>query len=245
MRNLVQDSVLLSYKIDLAVAGFDDSNLKAHFTIHDRRRLLLDAERVWRGSGQVHLSQTLVLDHLEYWPIRDSVLLTKVNSHDNRDGETNTDIVTFDVTRISSSPSSSIVVPPSPRWRIRLRKGVESIACIDPNQDLLAVRIHRPPSTTTLTTNGLPQPSATEHWYHLVMYSLSSGKPHPRAQQQHIRFKMSRRVVKNPHYTRVHVLDNTLSVNMASGFQLFTETTFFDWTTGNQKAVRRPYPFII
>ena len=48
---------------------------------------------------------------------------------------------------------------------------------------------------------------------------------------------MSKRVTQNPHYTRVQVLDGLLAVNMASGFQLFTETALFDWMSGERKGV--------
>ena len=101
------------------------------------------------------------------------------------------------------------------------------ILCIDTMQDLIVVRSSAP---------GVPlnQQSGS---FCCTPLSLSTGKHHPRARQQFMRFNVSERVKNKPHYTRLQVCNETLAVSTASGFQLFTEITIFDWTTGDQIAV--------
>ncbi|KAI0692823.1 hypothetical protein BC835DRAFT_1103844 [Cytidiella melzeri] len=202
-----------------------DDNLKSSYTLQDRLAILSAARQIWSGTNNtIALLETLHVSNLEYWPIRDSVLLRKVVNSTHPD-------VVYDLSQISSAlnPSSSTTV--LSHWQIRLQKETGSVACVDVSQDLLVVRHHGP---VVAAASGS---DTTVQWYSLAIHSLRTGQPHPRAKHSHVQFKMSQRVAKNPHYTRVQVLDNILAVNMASGFQLFTETTFFDWTTGEQKAV--------
>lgn len=164
------------------------------------------------------LLETLLLSNLEYWPIRDSILLRR-NITD--------DAVTLDISQISSRLDDTDVLS---HWQVHLQKTTGSIACIDAAQDLLIVRYHGP------STDRHSRSYGGQH-YCLSIHSLRTGEPHPRAKQHRIEFEMSKRVTQNPHYTRVQVLDTILAVNMASGFQLFTETALFDWTSGQKKGV--------
>ncbi|KAI0343404.1 hypothetical protein BDW22DRAFT_1355835 [Trametopsis cervina] len=228
LHHVITNSVLLNYQIDLFVAGFDDTRLSPSYTTQARHQFLSAARDVWRGNRGVALVETLHVANLEYWPIRDSVLLRKRSNRADANAEDPSlrDSITFDVSQVRTEVDADSALA---HWQIRLHKETGSIACIDATQDLLIVRFHRP-------TESVLTDAPHEQWYCLAIYSLSTGEPHHRASQTTIEFRMSQRVIKNPHYTRVHVLDNVLAVNMASGFQLFTETTFFDWTTGEKKA---------
>ena len=168
------------------------------------------------------LLQTLHLSNLEYWPIRDSVLLRRTITDD---------AVTLDISRMSSSLDDDADSVLS-HWQVCLQKTTGSIACIDAAQDLLIVRYHGPSPTPHSEF-----PNYQGQHYCLSIHSLRTGAPHPRAKHHRIEFEMSKRVTQNPHYTRVQVLDGLLAVNMASGFQLFTETALFDWMSGERKGV--------
>jgi hypothetical protein len=229
---LISESALLKYCIDLAICGFADDRLRPDYYLNDRRYLLSAARRIWAGSAPATLLETLHVSNLEYWLMQDSVLLRK-KLHSQDPAFTRKDnAVVFDISRISSRLVSTESLS---HWQIQMPPGTGGILCIDTPQDLLIVRSHEP-------TNPFYH---THDWYSFSVHSLKTGAPHPRARHSHLRFQMSRRVVKNPHYTRVQVFDNILAVNMASGFQLFTETVFFDWTVGDQKAASETVIFYL
>ncbi|KAI0090512.1 hypothetical protein BDY19DRAFT_713346 [Irpex rosettiformis] len=241
--DFITNSARLRYHIDLFVSGFQDTHLNPTCNLHDRQTILSAAQNIWRNADSMALLETLHVSNLEYWPIRDSVLLRKVSAQSPEP-----DSVTFDVSQISSCVGATSATDVLSHWKVRLQKEAGSIACIDPAQDLLIVRCNgaphpiNQPSTTTTTSSESTSPTGDldadpGRYYCLSIHSLRTGDAHPRAKHPHIQFKMSQRVVKNPHYTRVQVLDNILAVNMASGFQLFTETTFFDWKTGDMKSI--------
>ncbi|KAI0090498.1 hypothetical protein BDY19DRAFT_712313 [Irpex rosettiformis] len=242
--DFITNSARLRYHIDLFVSGFQDTHLNPTCNLHDRQAILSAAQNIWRIADSMALLETLHVSNLEYWPIRDSVLLRKVSALESPDP----DSVTFDVSQISSCVGAMGATDVLSHWKVRLQKETGSIACIDPAQDLLIVRCNgaphpiNQPSSPFSSSSEATSPTGDldadpGRYYCLSIHSLRTGEPHPRAKHPHIQFKMSQRVVKNPHYTRVQVLDNILAVNMASGFQLFTETTFFDWITGEMKSV--------
>ncbi len=74
----ITHSPLLTYHIDLFISGFEDVHLNPRFNLKDRRAILSAAQGIWRKVDSMALLQTLHVSNLEYWPIRDSVLLRKI-----------------------------------------------------------------------------------------------------------------------------------------------------------------------
>ncbi|KAI0748809.1 hypothetical protein BC629DRAFT_1599211 [Irpex lacteus] len=74
----IAHSPLLTYHIDLFISGFEDDHLSPRLNLQDRRAILSAAQGIWRRADSMKLLHTLHMSDLEYWPIRDLVLLRKI-----------------------------------------------------------------------------------------------------------------------------------------------------------------------
>lgn len=217
---VITTSPLLTYIVELGMAGYTDEHVSPSCSRATRRRMLADAQRLWKRAAAFKLVQTRAFSQLSYWPVRYGVLLRAAPRSDD-DAATHGEETRLDIDVVGQGPGA-----PTQGWRVTLPVGESGILHIDPAEDLVVVRTPR---------DAMPLREALA-FFSCAPLSLRTGRTHPRAREPRLRFRLSDRVQSRPHYTRVQVHGATLAVSMASGIAFFTEIVVFDWTSGDQIA---------
>ncbi|KIP11262.1 hypothetical protein PHLGIDRAFT_33436 [Phlebiopsis gigantea 11061_1 CR5-6] len=213
LRETVQNSPRLAYKIELGISGYTDEHVNPACTLDARQRMLKGARRLWNRPCKFELVESLDLTLLSYWPVREGILLCAVESENGGH--------LFDVRVLTHTPG-----PPTESWQVNLPVAESGILFIDPCQELVVTR----------AALGEAEGKNSRAWFSCSLVSLRTGQKHPLAKEGILHLKVSERVQSKPHYTRVQTFGSTLCVSMASGIQLFTEMTTFNWHTGEQLA---------
>lgn len=201
--------------MDLELSGYTDKHVHPRYTLETRRRMLENAQRVWKRPGRFTPIESLSCTNLSYWLVREGILLRSRDWIERNKG--------FEVSIISHKPLG----PPTVSWQLNLSVTEGGIFWIDTTQDLLVVRSLRTFHEQTDVTRFSCSPLC-----------LFTGTPHPLARRHEIDLKVSDRVRNKPHHTRIQVFGTTLAINQASSVLLFSEVSLYNWQTGEQLAVR-------